>query len=102
MENKNNPAIRVALFPPGRIVETPGAFEALQRNVANSSEYVCRHCHGDYGEMTEEDVQRNSASLEYGGRVMSSFSLPDKTTLWIITDDVTGQAVTTLLLPDEY
>ena len=92
-------------FSLGQVVATPGAIDALQRNSALAMQYVRRHAAGDWGTMCEEDQRANNQALETGARLMSSYTLPDETTLWIITDaaDDKGQrAVTTLLLPDEY
>jgi hypothetical protein len=98
-ENKmsENKAGRFSL---GQVVATPGALEALGKNNQNGLEYVIRHSTGDWGEVVEEDKALNEVSLKRGQRLLSAYSLPDKTKIWIITE--ADRSVTTILLPEEY
>lgn len=93
-------------FSLGQIVATPGAVEALQRNSTDGREYLSRHASGDWGTVCEEDKSLNDQALIDGSRVLSVYSLPDDTKLWIITDavidDQGNRQATTLLLPEEY
>ena len=98
-------ATRLMKFQLGQVVSTPGALEALQRNNVNALEYLSRHASLDFGDLCEEDKISNHESLKTGARLLSSYTLPDKTKLWIITEaaDETGnRSATTLLLPEEY
>lgn len=93
-------------FDLGPIVATPGALEALQRNQMTGLELLARHARGDWGELDDEDKQANADALQTGARLMSAYTLPDGTKIWIITDaevspDHARQA-STLLLPDDY
>lgn len=93
-------------FSFGQTVATPGALEALGRNNSTGLEYLHRHASGDWGEVCEEDKHANDAALESGARLLSAYTLPDGTKLWIITDavidDQDNRQATTLLLPEEY
>ena len=92
-------------FHPGRVVATPGALEALERNSISGAQLLKRHLQGDWGVLTEEDQQANEDALLSGARIFSSYLLADKTKLWVITEAADGPNVrpsTCLLLPDEY
>lgn len=96
---------RLSGFRPGRLVATPGAHAALQRNDQSPFYYLLRHLNCDWGIMPEEDKQTNNDALQNGARLMSYYLMPDGTRLWIITeaaDENGNRSVTTLLLPDEY
>lgn len=93
-------------FNLGRLVATPAALEALERNNVSGREYLKRHSMGDWGEVCEEDGQLNDQSVKDGSRILSAYPLPDETTIWIITDatvdDEGNREVTTILLPEDY
>ena len=88
------------LFPPGRIVATPGALVLLAEAKRSPSEFLSRHLRGDWGELCQEDKTENELSLEHGFRLLSSYPVTETDTLWIITE--ADRSVTTLLLPSEY
>ncbi len=87
-------------FKLGRIVSTPGAFEALGEAGENGLIYLARHVNGDWGEICEEDRIENEFSLDKHLRLMSVYKLKTGTTIWVITE--ADRSVTTFLLPDEY
>ena len=93
-------------FALGQVVATPGALEALARNQSTGLEYIQRHASGDWGDVCAADQQANEQALIDGSRLLSAYTLPDSTKLWIITDAVVDEndtrPATTLLLPDEY
>lgn len=94
-------------FSLGRVVATPGALSALEKVGQAPIEYITRHAKGDWGELCEDDKTANAEALKHGSRLLSAYTLPDQTKLWIITDAVintdTGERqATTLLLPEEY
>lgn len=93
-------------FQLGRLVATPGALEALQRNNVTGFGYVRRHASGDWGLVCEEDAELNNQAIDNGSRILSAYDLPDETRIWIITDatvDENGKReVTTILLPEDY
>ncbi len=97
------PAVRFDLGP---VVSTPGALEALRACGANAFHYLRRHAACDWGDLDEADKAANTAALASGARIMSAYTLPDGTKLWVITDAEIDnnhhRQATTFLLPDEY
>lgn len=92
-------------FHPGSVVLTLGAAQALQQNNSTGLEYIHRHVRGDWGELCKEDREANEAALTTGARLLSAYTLPDGTKMWIITEAAAedgARLVTTLLLPEEY
>jgi hypothetical protein len=87
-------------FKLGRIVATPGAFEALRRNQQPKMSLLARHAIGDWGLVSPEDARANDRALIGGERILSAYQLRDGTRLWIITE--ADRSATTILLPDEY
>lgn len=90
----------LANFPPGQIVTTPGADEALATARVRPMELVGRHLAGDWGDMGEEDKKANDDAVKNGGRIFSGYILPSGKKVWVITE--WDRSYTTLLLPDEY
>jgi hypothetical protein len=88
------------LFSLGRIVGTPGSLCALEKNNQSIAELLNRHSQGDWGELCDEDKAENEFSIKNGLRIMSAYSLEDKTKIWIITE--ADRSATTILLPEEY
>lgn len=102
--NRNN--CRPALFHPGQIVTTPGAWEACTK--PRLAECLIRHLKGDWGNVCKEDAASNNAAVKNGDRILSAYAIdPTKPAkgygencLWIITE--ADRSVTTFLLPSEY
>ena len=90
----------IPLFPPGRLVATPGAMAVLEQNNKSPLEFLSRHLGGDWGDLCQEDKTENELSLKYGFRLMSSYPVTGNEKLWIITE--ADRSRTTLLLPEEY
>lgn len=90
----------------GKLVATPAALDALQRNYVTGHGYIRRHAACDWGELSENDAYMNNLAVEDGSRILSTYSLPDKTKIWIITDaavdEKLNREVTTILLPEDY
>lgn len=83
------------------IVGMTAGVEALVRSgQLEPLEYLFRHLHGDWGDISEEDRQTNADALIHGNRILSSYQISDEIRLWIITE--AGRSITTLLLPEEY
>lgn len=93
-------------FDLGPVVTTLGALAALERTGQNPSEYLQRHAVGDWGDLCEEDKTSNQRALQDGSRILSAYTLPDGTKLWVITDAEIDEhhhrQATTFLLPEEY
>lgn len=91
----------------GRLLATPAALDALQRNNVTGHGYIRRHAAGDWGELSDHDAYMNDLAVDDGSRILSAFTLPDKITkIWIITDaeidEKHNREVTTILLPEDY
>lgn len=90
----------IPLFPPGRLVATPGALALLEQINKSPLELLSRHLRGDWGDLCQEDKTENELSLKHGFRLMSSYQVTETEKLWVITE--ADRSVTTLLLPAEY
>jgi hypothetical protein len=81
-------------FSLGKVYVTQLAVEALMH-------LLKRHREGDYGaEMCYDDRVVNEESIKRGGRVLSSYTLKDKTVLWIIT--AAGWQESVAMVREEY
>lgn len=87
-------------FPLGQVLITPGALAACEATAEEPMLFVLRHVQGDWGELSTEDVQANETALLSGLRLLSAYTLKDKTRIWIITE--ADRSLTTILLPQEY
>lgn len=91
------------LFNLGQTVMTAGVSEYLESEGLAISElyrFVFRHHTGDWGELSEEDINANNVAVENGDeRILSAYSL-NGTKIWIITE--ADRSVTTVLFPEEY
>ncbi|RFU47354.1 hypothetical protein [Paraburkholderia sp. DHOC27] len=88
-------------FPMGRPVITPAAQAALDAAGIEGVLLLARHIHGDWGNLSIEDLAANALALLTGKRLLSSYNLPDgRSKVWIITE--ADRSVTTILLPEEY
>jgi hypothetical protein len=95
-----NGRVKFARFSLGQTFITPGAQEALQIAGQTELEFLRRHMSGDWGELSEDDIQENELSLRKGFRLLSAYLTAKGQKLWIITE--ADRSATTLLLPDEY
>ncbi|MDO3558655.1 hypothetical protein [Ralstonia pseudosolanacearum] len=84
----------------GRLLATPAAINALQAADVSLFALVNRHARGDWGDVADEDRQHNDWAAMAGERVLSSYSLPNGQTVWLITE--WDRLSTTVLLPDDY
>lgn len=102
---QQEPDLKAATMPPrfefGHVVTTPGALQKLHETGADALELLARHGRGDWGDLEKEDVKANNDALAHGGRLFSSYELPnDGGTVWIITE--ADRSSTAFLLPEEY
>jgi len=88
------------LFSLGDLVATPGALNALEKHGIVPMLLISRHMRGDWGDVPPDDAAANAYAVRIGARLLSSYTLPDRTRLWIITE--ADRSATTLLLPEEY
>ena len=90
----------VTRFALGQTFITPRAEEAIQIAGQTEIEFLRRHMSGDWGELSEDDVQENELSLKEGFRLLSAYQTGKGQKLWIITE--ADRSATTILLPSEY
>jgi hypothetical protein len=85
-------------FSLGRVVITCSA----ERNVPPSDVQLAlrRHHFGDRGEVPLADWKANVASMNSGGRLLSSYIASNGVKFWIITE--ADREATTVLLPEDY
>ena len=93
-------SMKLARFPLGRIVATPGALGALEQAGESPGTLLKRHVTGDWGDLTTTTTGKTSDPFEHGCRLLSAYTLSTGTKLWIITE--ADRSATTLLLPSEY
>ena len=68
-----------SLFPPGQIVATPGALDALRGSGPALAVLLARHLSGQWGDLDAHDQQANDAALRDGSRLLSAYTLDDGT-----------------------
>src|ERR1700737_4547139 len=86
----------VTRFALGQTFITPGAEEALQIAGQTAIEFLRLHMSGNWGDLSEEDVQENELSVKHGFRILSSYRTAKGQRLWLITE--ADRSATTLLL----
>jgi hypothetical protein len=87
-------------FQLGRIFATPAATEAINDANVPFISLLTRHVCGDWGDLAESDRQQNELSVDAGLRILSSYVLPNRQTVWLITE--WDRSATTILLPGDY
>ncbi len=88
------------LFPPGQVVTTPGALQAMEDAGNSPYGFLQRHLRGDWGDVCDDDRKENDLSVEQGFRILSSYKTAKGKTIWLITE--ADRSATTFLLPEEY
>jgi hypothetical protein len=89
-----------ARFPLGQTVATPGALQALADAGQSPLDFLRRHQHGEWGDLTEEDKMENEFSVRHNFRILSAYTLTTGVKIWVITE--ANRSATTILLPEEY
>ena len=93
-------------FSLGKCVATPEALEALQAAGISPQRLLSRHAQGDWGDLSQDDLEANNQALVDGSRILSAYELPGQDQkAWIITEAVgdDGQrASTCIMMADEY
>ncbi|WP_070106342.1 hypothetical protein [Burkholderia plantarii] len=87
-------------FKLGRIFTTPAALAACATAQVSMFDLLLRHVRGDWGDLSEPDRLQNEQALEAGLALLSSYALPDRATIWVITE--WDRSITTLLTPSDY
>lgn len=91
---------RLRSVPLGKVVATPGALNAFAVASENYFLYLARHASCDWGDLYPEDARANDEALQNRTRILSAYTLHDKTRIWIITE--ADRSSTCILLPEEY
>jgi hypothetical protein len=84
----------------GATLATPAALNVLEKAEISAGSLFDRHICGDWGDLDQNDKNSNDDALKSGASVFSSYDLPTKATVWIITE--ADRSATTILLPSEY
>lgn len=84
----------------GSVVATPSALAALAAAGQSAHEFLVRHAHCNWGEVSDLDWRANDLALQIAERVLSAYRTKRGVKLWIITE--ADRSATTILLPREY
>ena len=94
------------MFPTGQVVmtrnfkvtaeEAHGEAGTAERMAA----IIKRHVSGDWGMLSEDDIEANNQALQDGDRLLSSYEEEFGFKVWIITE--ADRSATTILLPADY
>lgn len=90
------------LFNPGRLVATRAVQSLMERQALDITPYLKRHLSGDWGELSNDDIESNAQALNTDERLFSAYDIAAEaeTRLWIITE--ADRSSTTVLLPSDY
>lgn len=94
----------ISLFSAGETTVTPRASESLLRNNRHQIEFILHHISGKWGNVTDEEKNRNDKAVDNGGRILSRYQLEDSTIIVVITEaeNSQGQRIeTAIILLDE-
>lgn len=99
----------------GELLFTQSLGKSAQENIHASlflMQCYTRHRNLDFGDICDEDKRLNEDALSSGGRIMSSYEIPNKLKkhcrdekIWIITEAKNHEGkrlCTTILYPSEY
>jgi hypothetical protein len=62
------------------------ALAAMERNSARPLTFLARHQAGEWGDLDSADVAENEYSANRGLRLLSAYTLWDRTRIWIVTE----------------
>ena len=90
------------LFPIGQPLLMIGAIEILEEASQQPKELLrellYRHVTGDWGDLPEEDKERNDTAVEQGLEITSAYVLETGATIWVLTS---ANRVQTTIMPME-
>jgi hypothetical protein len=92
------------LFSLGQVYATPAVLAHLEKHAIYPRALLGAHCHGEYGQLDEEDRRANDNALIHGARILSLYVVEGQR-IYVITDAADEQGVrhaTTVLLAREY
>jgi len=89
------------LFDLGRTLITATAQATVEDLGLNPLVYLRRHHTGDWGDLGEADKAANSEAIaSESGRLVSSYTVNDQVTLYIVTE--ADRSATTMMLSTDY
>ena len=92
--------VNTTLFKLGRLVATPPAISLLETVGVSIWSLAARHVAGDFGDVDEHDRRANEDAIRHGGRILSSYVLPNDEKIWVLTE--ADRSSTCVLLPTDY
>lgn len=98
--SQTTPSLSQAKFSPGQIVATPGSLAAMNEHGCLPQSLLARHLACDWGHVGKDDAGLNDHAVQCGDRLLSSYVIAPKVTIWLITE--WDRSATTFLLPSEY
>jgi hypothetical protein len=87
-------------LPPGHVVATSGALDALAATSTHTLSLLSRHATGDWGDFCPEDMEANHLALPKGARTLSADTRPGGVLLRVATE--ADRSVTTILRREDY
>jgi len=88
----------------GKVVATAAVAAVVPHEVIVG--LLDRHGAREWGDLDAEDKAANDADHSHAqGRLFSSYATDEHGTIWVITEDLRGEAggpITTVLFPDDY
>lgn len=83
-------------FGLGEVVVTKEAKRVLEANNQQTQEFLNRHQHGDWGNLSALESEENDRALEEGSYVRSVYQTANGTRLWVLTS--ADRTTTTVLV----
>lgn len=90
---------RRLLFPIGALIFSEGIDQLMREGRLDPMPYFQRHTRGDWGDIPDEQWQRNNAALTSGDRLDSLFIVTRELTIRIVTE--ADRSATHIVLPSE-
>lgn len=88
------------LFSLGRVVVASAALEAVVKAKLAPHDLVIRHASGDWGDRSDEGMERNDRAVLDGERITSAYKVGEDVRIFVSTER--DRSATTLFLADEY
>ncbi|HEY3569942.1 MAG TPA: hypothetical protein VGP73_18555 [Thermoanaerobaculia bacterium] len=82
-----------------RVLATPGALAALTESHEGAHRFLSRHLAWDWGDLPEEEKERNALALYTGNPLRSAFTTRLGVPFLIVTE--ADRSATTICLPHE-
>ncbi len=86
-------------FDSGQLIITPLAKNLMQRYSIDPQRLLERHCSGDWGDQSYEDMEAWDIALKEGFSLISVYEVGDEE-VWLVTD--VERLATVFLSPEEH